>query len=145
MADASAGVLDEDGCWTFLETEELGRLAFRMTDELHIVPINYAVDGRTLLFRTAPGDKLLAIAMGGEVAFEADRIDGEHATSVVVRGRARILEEDEAHRAELVPLRTWVDKHKYEVVEIKPEHISGRSYDLDRPWLHMLHDPAETS
>ena len=138
MEDTSAGVLDEDACWDFLGTEEFGRLAFRMSDEQHIVPINYAVESGTLLFRTAPGDKLLAVAMGGEVAFEADRIQDEQATSVVVRGRARILGEDEAHRAELVALRPWVGSHKYEVVEIAPEHVSGRSYQLDRTWLHML-------
>jgi nitroimidazol reductase NimA-like FMN-containing flavoprotein (pyridoxamine 5'-phosphate oxidase superfamily) len=138
MEDASAGVLDDDECWDFLDKEEFGRLAFRMADEMHIVPINYAVESRTLLFRTAPGDKLLAVAMGGEVAFETDRIEPERATSVVVRGRARILGEDEAHRAELVALRPWVGSHKYEVVEIAPEHVSGRSYQLDRPWLHML-------
>ena len=138
MEDTSAGVLDEDACWDFLGTEEFGRLAFRMSDEQHIVPINYAVESGTLLFRTAPGDKLLAVAMGGEVAFEADRIQDEQATSVVVRGRARILPEDEAHRAELVPLRPWVGSHKYEVVEIVPEHVTGRRYQLDRPWLHMV-------
>ena len=138
MEDASAGMLDDDQCWDFLGKEEFGRLAFRMTDEMHIVPVNYAVEGGTLLFRTAPGDKLLAIAMGGQVAFETDRIEAERATSVVVRGRARILGEDEAHRAELVGLRPWVGSHKYEVVEITPEHVSGRSYQLDRPWLHML-------
>jgi len=137
MADASTGVLDEGACWAFLGTEEFGRLAFRMADEVHIVPINYAVEGGTLLFRTAPGDKLLAVALGGEVAFEADRIQDERATSVVVRGRARILPEDEAHRAERVSLRSWVGEHKYDVVEIAPEHVSGRSYQLDRPWLHM--------
>lgn len=138
MEDESGSVLDADACWEFLRSEEFGRLAFRMADEVHIVPINYAVESGTVLFRTASGDKLLAVAMGGAVAFETDRISDERATSVVVRGTARILPEDEAHRAELVPLRPWVGSHKYDVVEIAPEHVSGRSFDLDRPWLHML-------
>jgi uncharacterized protein len=133
-------VLDEEACWDFLKTEELGRLAFRMVDEVHIVPINYAVDGQTLLFRTEPGDKLLAVAMGGQVAFEADRIDDSRGTSVVVRGRARILPEDEAHRAELVPLRPWVGEHKYNVVEIAPDQVTGRTFVLNRPWRHMTRD-----
>jgi nitroimidazol reductase NimA-like FMN-containing flavoprotein (pyridoxamine 5'-phosphate oxidase superfamily) len=135
-------VLDEEACWDFLRTEEFGRLAFRMVDEVHIVPLNYAVDDRTLLFRTEPGDKLLAVAMGGQIAFESDRIDDERGTSVVVRGRARILPEDEAHRAELVPLRPWVGDHKYNVVEIAPDHISGRTFVLNRPWRHMVRDEA---
>jgi len=141
-SEERSGELSEDECWAFLRSEELGRLAFRMVEEVHIVPINYAVDEHTLLFRTAPGDKMLAVALGGEVAFEADRVSDERATSVVVRGRARILPEDEAHRAELVPLRPWVEgPEKYDVVEIAPQHVTGRSYRLDRPWLHMVrHD-----
>ena len=100
MDEASPQVLSEDECWDFLGTEEFGRLGFRLVDEIHIVPINYAVESRTLLFRTAPGDKLLAAAMGAQVAFETDRIADERGISVVVRGPARILPEDEAHRAE---------------------------------------------
>lgn len=135
-------VLDEEACWDFLGSEEFGRLAFRMVDEVHIVPINYAVDGRTLLFLTEPGDKMLAVAMGAQIAFEADRIEEERGTSVVVRGRARILPEDEAHRAELVALRPWVGTHKYNVVEIAPDHISGRVFVLNRPWRHVMRDDA---
>jgi len=59
--------LSDEECWQFLRSEEIGRLAFAMVDEVHIAPINYAVDGRTLLFRTAPGEKLLSVAMGGSV------------------------------------------------------------------------------
>ncbi|MBO0841768.1 MAG: pyridoxamine 5'-phosphate oxidase family protein [Nocardioides sp.] len=135
-------VLDEQQCWDFLRSQELGRLAFRLVDEVHIVPVNYAVDGRTLLFRTAPGDKLLSVALGGQVAFETDRLDDDVAESVVVRGTARLLEEDEAHRAELVALRPWVGTYKYNVVEIAPESVSGRSFELDRPWLHLSRPQA---
>src|SRR3954447_16838375 len=52
--------LDAEECWELLEGEELGRLAYRLVDEVHIVPINYVVDGRSLLFRTSSGNKLLA-------------------------------------------------------------------------------------
>lgn len=129
--------LDEDECWEFLRSQELGRLAFQLAGEVHIVPINYAVDGRTLLFRTAPGEKLLSVVLGTSVAFEIDEFTEDQARSVVVRGSVRLLEEDEAHRAELVPLRPWVGTPKYDVVELRPEVTSGRAFRLDRPWLHM--------
>ena len=116
-----------------LREEEFGRLAFRLVDEVHITPINYAVDEDTLLFRTAEGSKLLSVVMGSEVAFEIDRYDEESARSVVIRGSARLLEEDEAHRAENVPLRPWVPSLKYNVVEITPKVISGRAFKLSRP------------
>ena len=57
--------------------------------------------------------------------------------SVVVHGRARKLEEDEAHRADNLPLRPWVPTLKYNVVEIEPTSLTGRRFALDRPWLHL--------
>jgi uncharacterized protein len=76
--------------------------------------------------------------MNPDVAFEIDEVDEHRARSVVVRGVARRLEEDEHHRTENVPLRPWVKTLKYDVVEIRPTEVSGRSFDLTRPWLHML-------
>jgi nitroimidazol reductase NimA-like FMN-containing flavoprotein (pyridoxamine 5'-phosphate oxidase superfamily) len=131
--------LTQEECWEMLRGEEFGRLAFRLVDEVHITPINYAVDHDTLLFRTAGGDKLLAVAMDSEVALEIDRYDEEHARSVVVRGRARKLDEDEEHRAENLPLRPWVGTPKYNVVEITPRVVTGRAFHLSRPWLHLTH------
>jgi nitroimidazol reductase NimA-like FMN-containing flavoprotein (pyridoxamine 5'-phosphate oxidase superfamily) len=124
-------------CWDFLASEELGRLAYRLLDELYIVPVNYAVDGRTLLFRTNGGNKLFSIELGTPVAFEVDRIVGETALSVVVRGRARRLEELEEQRADQVPLHTWIDTPKYFVVEVSPEEVTGREIALHRPWRHL--------
>jgi nitroimidazol reductase NimA-like FMN-containing flavoprotein (pyridoxamine 5'-phosphate oxidase superfamily) len=129
--------LSPDECWEMLRGEEFGRLAFRIVDEVHITPVNYAVDGETLLFRTAEGTKLLAVVMGSQVALEIDRYDEESARSVVVRGSARLLPEDEAHRSENVPLRPWVPTLKYNVVEITPQVVSGRAFSLARPWLHL--------
>jgi nitroimidazol reductase NimA-like FMN-containing flavoprotein (pyridoxamine 5'-phosphate oxidase superfamily) len=129
--------LTSEQCWEMLREEEFGRLAFRLVDEVHITPVNYAVDGHSLLFRTAEGDKLLAVVMGSPVALEIDRYDEETARSVVVRGAARLLGEDEAHRAENVPLRPWVGTTKYNVVEISPAEVSGRRFALSQPWLHL--------
>ena len=138
MSDEVVRELTQEECWQMLREEELGRLAFRMVDEVHIAPVNFAVDhDNTLLFRTAGGEKLLAVAMGSEVAFEVDRWTEDSARSVVVRGSARILAEDEEHRAENLPLRPWVGTPKYNVVEITPRVVSGRAFELSRPWLHL--------
>jgi uncharacterized protein len=132
------GVLTEEQCWTLLRTHELGRLAFHLGEEVHLAPINYAVDGETLLFRTAEGSKLLGVEMNPDVAFEIDEVDEHQARSVILRGVARHLGEYEEHRVENLPLRPWVSGLRYDVVEIPPTEISGRSFQLDRPWLHML-------
>ena len=31
----------------------------------------------------------------------------------------------------------WVPTLKYDVVEIRPTEITGRAFELSRPWLHM--------
>ena len=137
MNDEVVTELTSEECWEMLREEEFGRLAYRLVDEVHITPINYAVEGGSLLFRTAEGNKLLAVVMGSEVAFEIDRYGEDSARSVVVRGTARLLPEDEAHRAENVPLRPWVPTLRYNVVEIEPKVVSGRAFELSRPWLHL--------
>lgn len=129
--------LDADACWQLLHDHELGRLAFHLAGEVHITPINYAVDGRTLLFRTAEGNKLLGVVMHSDVAFEIDGMDDTEAWSVVLRGRARLLEGDEEHRAERVPLRPWTSTAKYNVVEIAPTEVTGRRFGLHKPWEHI--------
>jgi nitroimidazol reductase NimA-like FMN-containing flavoprotein (pyridoxamine 5'-phosphate oxidase superfamily) len=130
--------LNSEQCWDLLRADEFGRLAFRMADEVHLVPINYAVDGDRILFRTAEGNKLLGVTMHPEVVFEIDAYDDERAHSVIVRGLARRLEEDEEHRAEEIPLRPWVSTPKYNVVEIRPTEITGRAFALSRPWLRLI-------
>ena len=134
--------LNSEQCWEMLRAEEFGRLAFHLVDEVHITPINYAVDGETLLFRTAEGSKLLGVVMGSDVAFEIDRYGEDTARSVVIRGRARLLPEDEAHRAENTRLRSWVPTSKYNVVEIAPAVVTGREFSLSRPWLHLRLDES---
>ncbi|MEO7447724.1 MAG: pyridoxamine 5'-phosphate oxidase family protein [Humibacillus sp.] len=127
--------LHPDDCWRFLERHELGRLAFHLLDEVHLVPINYAVDDRRLLFLTAEGSKLLGLTMNADVAFEVDEVSGEQASSVIVRGRARQLAGSSAWVADRLPLRPWIDTPKHIVVEIIADEVTGRRFDLHRPWL----------
>ena len=130
-------VLSQEECWRRLEALEFGRLAFHLADEVHITPINYAVDGSTILFRTAEGNKLLGVVMNSDVAFEIDDYSEDEAWSVILRGSARVLEGQEAYRADNVPLRPWVPTQKFNVIEIQVNEMSGRRFDLAKPWTHM--------
>ena len=127
--------LDQEECWAALRADEFGRLAYRLGDEVNLVPLNYTVDDSTLLFRTAEGSKLLGIVLNPDVVFEIDSYGESSATSVVVRGTARLLEEDEEHRADTTRLRQWLPTLKYNVVEITPVTITGRRFVLERPHL----------
>jgi hypothetical protein len=125
--------LSTEECWELLEAEEFGRLAYRLVDEVHLVPINYLLDGRAILFRTASGNKLLAAALHSDVAFEIDWHDDLAAWSVVARGRLRRLEEDEEHRIDDLPLHSWLPTLRYDVVELVPDVVTGRRFRLQRP------------
>ena len=150
MTETGGFELSADECWALLADQELGRLAFRVVDEQHITPVNYAVEvnthgRRSVLFRTSrSATKLLSAELGSEVAIEIDEMDDDTATSVVVRGHARHLDEVESHRAEQLPLRPWVGSPKTEVVEIVPSVVTGRRFHLHRPWQHLRSDPPRS-
>ena len=131
--------LSEEECWERLRALEIGRLAYHLADEVHIAPINYAAHDGTLYFRTAEGSKLLGVVMNSDVAFEVDEITDETAKSVVLRGSARLLEGDEEHIVEQLPLRPWVNTPKYNIVAITANdgEMTGRSFNLTRPWKKM--------
>lgn len=130
--------LSQEECWEFLRSQEFGRLAFHLASEVHIVPINYAIDDQhRIVFRTAEGSKLLGLTMNADVAFEIDEFDEEEARSVVLRGRARQLERPEEEEVEQLPLRPWVDTAKFNVIAVEVDEMTGRHFELTRPWLHM--------
>ena len=55
-----------------------------------IYPVNHAVDGRSIVFRTDPGTKLHGLLRSPAVCFEVDAADPSDGTgwSVLVKGRA---------------------------------------------------------
>lgn len=124
--------LTAEDCWELLAEEEFGRLAFRILDELYLVPINYALDGRSIVFRSAPGTKLFAAELEPDAAFEIDWCGETAAWSVVVRGGLRRLGEDEQARAEGLAVPSWVPTLKYEYLELTPQQVSGRRFLLRR-------------
>ena len=138
MEETTPQTMSAAECWQALREHEFARLAFHVLGEVHITPLNYAVSGESLLFRTAQGTKLLGVVMDAPVALEVDELSEDSAWSVVVRGRARVLEGDEASRPDSVPLRPWVGRDKDVVVEITPSEVSGRRFHLSRPWEHMV-------
>lgn len=138
MNDVPPRTMSTDECWQALREHEFGRLAFHLLGDVHITPINYAVDGGSVLFRTAQGNKLLGVVMHGPVALEIDELTDESAWSVVVRGQAQVLEGEESYRAEHLPLRPWVGDDKETVVQILPDEVSGRRFRLSKPWEHIL-------
>ena len=69
----------------------LGRVITSLRGEPEIFPVNFVVQHRTVLFRTAEGTKLLSAAMNNQVVFEADEHNVAEGWSVIVRGTAHML------------------------------------------------------
>ncbi|MER3387162.1 MAG: pyridoxamine 5'-phosphate oxidase family protein [Microcella pacifica] len=121
--------LDTEDCWRILSATELGRIAASAGDSIDIFPVNFAVDDHAIVFRTAPGTKLLELAINDRVAFEVDGHDEATAWSVVVKGRAeRVERQSDMDAAEELGLRPWIPTLKYRWVRIEPTEVTGRRF-----------------
>ncbi len=107
----------------------LGRIVTCAEGEPEIFPVNFVVQRRTVLFRTALGTKLVSAVINKSVAFEADDHDVAEGWSVIVKGRARVLHDsaeiDEAKEAQLLP---WTATSKTHYVRVLPVNVTGRRF-----------------
>jgi len=121
--------LSPDECFDLLEPGGIGRVGFTSADGIMMLPVNFAVTAKTIIFRTAP-DTLLALYSEAQVSFEADRLDEAlHAGwSVLVQGRARqVTAEREVKRLQdRTQLQPWASGARDVYVRITPTRISGR-------------------
>ena len=116
-------------CFDLLEPGGIGRVGFNAADGIMMLPVNFAVSGKSIVFRTAP-DTLLAVYADGRVSFEADHQDEtlREGWSVLVHGHAhRITDEGEVKKLEArTNLEPWAAGSRDVYVRIAPTRISGR-------------------
>lgn len=123
-------LLTEDECWARLADAPYGRIALTAAGEIDIFPINHKTDGRTLVFRTTPGTKLLELTIRKSIAFEVDGYDEREAFSVVVKGRAEEFDSDaEVAAAERLGVQPWEPGEKDRWVRIIPTAVHGRVFE----------------
>ena len=137
MADSTDGitVLTEDECWRLVGEAEVGRLAVAVAGEPEIFPVNFVVDGRAVLFRTAEGTKLAALTVSSRVAFEVDGYlpDSGEAWSVVLKGDAERLDHfPDIYAAEQLPIFPWQAAPKQWFVRVLPARVTGRRFTIVR-------------
>lgn len=127
--DAPITVLSEEESWDLLSGSALGRLVTTVGDQLEIFPVNFVVQNRTLLFRTAEGTKLFATVTNDQVLFEADDHGLSEGWSVIVRGHGEVLHgADEIAEADQAGLYPWLATVKLRYVRITPTQVSGRRF-----------------
>ena len=127
--ERSLRTLSPAECFDLLEPGGIGRVGFTSADGIMMLPVNFALTEKTIIFRTAP-DTLLALYSAAQVSFEADRLDEAlHAGwSVLVQGRAhQVTDEREVKRLQnRTHLQPWAAGARDVYVRITPTRISGR-------------------
>lgn len=128
MSSYGLEVLDREECERLLRTQQVGRMGFG-TDRPLVVPVVFALLDGDVVFRTAPGEKLIAAALHRTVAFEIDDFDVEQRTgwSVIVVGTAEeVVGEPALERARTLGLQPWAGDVRDRFVRIRTEEVSGR-------------------
>lgn len=123
--------LSEDECWERLSRAPYGRIACGAAGEIDIFPVNHKTDGRTIVFRTAAGTKLLELTIHSSIAFEIDGYDDHEAFSVVVKGTAAEFDRDaDVLEADRLGVHPWAPEEKDRWVRIEATDVRGRIFDL---------------
>jgi Predicted flavin-nucleotide-binding protein len=121
--------LSAQECETLLANHFFGRLAVWSGEHPAVLPVLYRLLDGDVVFRTAPGEKLVAAVLGQEVVFEIDAVEPARHTgwSVNVVGRAEhIVDRDEKERVEQLGLEPWAGDYRNEYMRLRTERISGR-------------------
>jgi nitroimidazol reductase NimA-like FMN-containing flavoprotein (pyridoxamine 5'-phosphate oxidase superfamily) len=121
--------LSPEECFDLLERGGVGRVGFTSADGIMMLPVNFAVTGKAIIFRTAP-DTLLALYANVQVSFEVDRYDEalHEGWSVLAQGHAhKVTDEREVrHLEDATHVEPWAAGARDVYVRITPTRISGR-------------------
>lgn len=127
--DNPVSILSVSESWDLLAGVALGRLVTVVDGHPEIFPVNFAVQRKTVLFRTAEGTKLTSAAINNRVLFEADEHSDTGGWSVVIKGTARsVRNREDAQEAEQAGLLPWIATPKLHYVRITPTSVTGRRF-----------------
>jgi nitroimidazol reductase NimA-like FMN-containing flavoprotein (pyridoxamine 5'-phosphate oxidase superfamily) len=128
--------LDHAECLALLESCDVGRLGVVDGGQPLIFPVNYQLDGDTIVFRTDPGTKLDTAPLE-RVAFEVDGLDPgrREGWSVLVQGVGQEITtaiDRTSERLRGLPVEPWAGGPRAHWVRVVPRVISGRRVSDDR-------------
>ncbi|MGW2294187.1 helix-turn-helix domain-containing protein [Streptomyces violaceorubidus] len=124
--------LTEQECWQRLGTHGIGRISYTVgpgKEAPVVVPVNFLVDGRSVVYRTDPAG-VAGIRAGEPVAFEADHVDEQTGLgwSVLLAGTTEHPADHESLEA-LERRRgagPWAGGRRDLWVRVLPHQVSGR-------------------
>ena len=128
-------ILDEAECLSLIAGGGVGRIGYTSRFGPAVLPVNYHLYKRTIVFRTGLHSSMVEDLRTGiadaefNVAFEIDEIqrDTQEGWSVLVQGPAHFVDT----REELAPIaelgvQAWAGGPKEQFIRVIPIHIGGR-------------------
>ena len=116
-------------CLDLLEPGGVGRVGVMSAEGIVMLPVNYAVAAKSVVFRTAP-DTLLAAQAHGPASFQCDCLDeaNREGWSVLVQGHAHVVgdEREVLSLERRTGLEPWASGARDVWVRITPVRITGR-------------------
>jgi nitroimidazol reductase NimA-like FMN-containing flavoprotein (pyridoxamine 5'-phosphate oxidase superfamily) len=142
MGEAATDELDEATCLKLISPGGVGRLAYASRFGLVVIPVNYRLHEKTIVFRTAPGSPMDEDLRTGiadaeyRVAFEIDEVDTQarEGWSVLIQGSAHHVESPEEHASVATAgVEPWPGGDKELFLRITPARITGRRIHQNGP------------
>jgi len=128
-AHSGIEIIGSDECRRLLAQDSVGRVAVILGATPMIFPVNYALDGDAIVFRTMHGSGL---DLGqGHASFEVDSFDRESKAgwSVLVTGHMEEVtwyQDADMRRISALPVQTWAPGERNVWLRLRPSFISGR-------------------
>jgi len=134
MDTGSSGmeVLDQDECLALLGATEVGRIGVVADGQPLVFPVNYVLDGHSIIVRTDVGNMLTGASLA-LVAFEIDSFDADSRSgwSVMVQGVGHditdALDRTSEH-LQTVDVQPWAPGSKPFLLRIDARTITGRRF-----------------
>lgn len=132
--------LTTEECLSLLSTRSAGRIALQTPAGLRIYPVNYALFGDAVVFRTLPYGEIANNAHDADIAFQVDELDHDHRRgwSVLATGKALRVEdpgEVQLIREEWDP-EPWADGQRNLYLKLEWADLTGRQVGIEeRPSL----------
>ncbi|MFF6961498.1 MULTISPECIES: pyridoxamine 5'-phosphate oxidase family protein [unclassified Streptomyces] len=116
-------------CWDLVGGHGVGRIALAGAAAPVVIPVNYTVDARTVVYRTSPGSAACPES-GQAVSFQVDRVDDRlsQGWSVLITGTAERVRDEETERrlAAAEGEGPWAGGPRPVWTRIRPGAVSGR-------------------
>jgi uncharacterized protein len=130
LADQGFAALGEPACWQLLPRAGVGRLAWADPDgRIVVVPVNYALDGRTVVIRTGDTTLLDAARRRARCALQVEDLEPGLRSGWTVLLDGTLTEVDDEELAERLArlVDPWLSEPRPYVLLLGTEQVAGRS------------------